>query len=59
MNNPTPIPTPESIASAAALKAKFAREAELKQNRNVSHLMKSGAAHQHMAKRSMPHVRGR
>jgi hypothetical protein len=41
------------------LKAKNAREAALKQNRNVSHMLKSGAMHQHAAKRSMPHVRGR
>jgi hypothetical protein len=59
MNNPAPIPQSESVVAAAALKAKIAREAELKQNRNVSHFMKSGAMHQHAAKRSMPHVRGR
>jgi hypothetical protein len=41
------------------LKAKNIREAALKQNRNISHMLKSGAMHQHAAKRSMPHVRGR
>jgi len=59
MNNETPIQTPESVLAAAALKAKNAREAALKQNRNVSHMLKSGAMNQHAAKRSMPHVRGR
>ena len=59
MNNPAPTPQPESVLAAAALKAKNVREAALKQNRNVSHFMKSGAMHQHAAKRSMPHVRGR
>ena len=58
MNNEPPIQTPESVL-AAALKAKNIREAALKQNRNVSHMLKSGAMHQHAAKRSMPHVRGR
>ena len=59
MKNPTPIQTPESVLAAAALKAKNIREAAMKQNRNVSHMLKSGAMHQHAAKRSMPHVRGR
>jgi hypothetical protein len=59
MNNETPIQTPESILAAAALKAKNTREAAMKQNRNVSHMLKSSAMHQHAAKRSMPHVRGR
>ncbi|HTZ22067.1 MAG TPA: hypothetical protein VMC06_14370 [Opitutaceae bacterium] len=59
MDNPLPAQTPESVLAAAALKAKNAREAALKQNRNISHMLKSGAMHQHAAKRTMPHVRGR
>jgi hypothetical protein len=55
---PAPNP-PEKISPADSLKLRQARDAELKRNREIGHMLKSGSFHQHQAKRSMPHVRGR
>jgi hypothetical protein len=55
---PSPNP-PEKVVSAESLKLRLAREAELKRNREIGHMLKTGSFHQHQAKRSMPHVRGR
>lgn len=54
-----PSPHPPEKAAADAVKLRQAREAELKRNREIGHLLKSGSFHQHQARRSMPHVRGR
>jgi hypothetical protein len=59
MDKPSPPKPPENAAPAENLKIRQAREAQQKHNREVSHLLKSGAFHQHMARRSLPHVRGR
>jgi hypothetical protein len=59
MNKPSPAPLPENVSAAESLKLKQAREAELKRNREIGHMLKSGSFHQHTARRSMPHVRGR
>ena len=59
MENPSPPKPPENPAPADSLKLRQAREAEQKRNRAVGHMLKSGSFHQHAAKRSMPHVRGR
>jgi hypothetical protein len=59
MNQPSPIPPPANAASAESLKLKQAREAELKRNREIGHMLKSGSFQQHTVRRSMPHVRGR
>jgi hypothetical protein len=55
---PSPNP-PEKVAPAESLKLRLAREAEQKRNREIGHMLKTGSFHQHQAKRSMPHVRGR
>jgi len=57
--SPSPNPPPENVVSAESQRLRLAREAEQKRNRDVSHLLKGGNFRQHMAKRSMPHVRGR
>jgi hypothetical protein len=59
MDKPSPPKPPENPSPADSLKLRQAREAEQKRNRDVGHLLKSGSFHQHLAKRSMPHVRGR
>ena len=59
MNKPPPVPPPENVSAAESLKLKQAREAELKRNREIGHMLKSGSFHQHTVRRSMPHLRGR
>ncbi len=59
MENPIPPKPSETPSDADALKLRLAREAELKRNREIGHLLKSGSFHQHAPPRRMPHVRGR
>lgn len=59
MNKPPPVPPPENVSAAESLKLKQAREAELKRNREIGHMLKSGSFHQHTVRRNMPHLRGR
>lgn len=59
MDNPPANKPLENPTAAESLKLKQAREAELRRNREIGHLLKGGGFRQHQAKRSMPHVRGR
>lgn len=59
MDNPAPTKPPENPVTADSQKLKQTREAELKRNREIGHLLKGGGFRQHQAKRTMPHVRGR
>ena len=59
MNNPPPVPPSEKISAAESLKLKQAREAELKRNRDIGRMLKSGSFHQHTVRPNVPHLRGR
>ncbi len=59
MDTPSPNPPPVNPVPADTLKQKQAREAELKRNREIGHMLKAGGFRQHQAKRTQPHVRGR
>jgi len=59
MDQPSPPKPPENPVAADSLKLKQAREAELKRNREIGHMLKGGGFRQHQVKRTMPHVRGR
>ena len=59
MDTPAPNKPPENPPSADSLKQRLARDAELRRNREIGHLLKGGGFRQHQAKRTMPHVRGR
>ncbi len=59
MDTPSPNPPPVNPVPADTSKLKQAREAELKRNREIGHMLKGGGFRQHQAKRTMPHVRGR
>lgn len=59
MNKPTPVPPSENVSTAESLKRKQAREAELKRNREIGHMLKSGSFHQHTVRPNVPHLRGR
>ena len=59
MSNPSPIPIPANVADAAGLKMKLAREANMKRNREIGHMLKTASLHRPSITRSVPHVRGR
>ena len=59
MDTHSPNKPPENPPAADSLKQKLSRDAELRRNREIGHLLKGGGFRQHQAKRSMPHVRGR
>ncbi|HUJ45243.1 MAG TPA: hypothetical protein VLW52_16730 [Opitutaceae bacterium] len=59
MNNPPPVPPSDKVSAAESVKLKQAREAELKRNREIGHMLKSGSFQQHSVRRTVPHIRGR
>jgi len=59
MNKDVFLHVPENVETVSAAKSKFIRQNELRQNRDVSHILKSSANERHSAKRITPHVRGR
>ena len=59
MNNPPPVPPSDKVSAADSVKLKQAREAELKRNREIGHMLKSGSFQQHSVRRNVPHIRGR
>jgi len=59
MNNPPPVPPSDKVSAADSVKLKQAREAELKRNREIGHMLKSGSFQQHSVRRTVPHIRGR